>query len=100
MVQACNHSACFPCWLPPSDLFLQQAQNGSRLISVNLQTACSRRMNVWRYSHGREQELKAQYLFYLFISSFLNGNALSVVNCAARFRAADFLVLTLWDDAL
>ena len=30
----------------------------------------------------------------MFISSCLNGNALSVCNCAAHFRAADFKVLT------
>lgn len=30
----------------------------------------------------------------MFISSCLNGNALSVCNCAAHFRAADLKVLT------
>ena len=29
-------------------------------MSVNLHTACPRWLNVWRYSIGREQELKAQ----------------------------------------
>lgn len=52
--------------------------------------ACSRRMNVWRYSKLREQELKAQYLFYMFISSIQNGNALSVIVYAARLSTADF----------
>lgn len=36
--------------------------NGSRLMSVNLQTTCSPGLNVWRYSTGREQKLKAQFI--------------------------------------
>ena len=64
--EACHHSsACLLCWLPPSDHLILQAQNGPRPMNVNLQTACPRMMNVWRYSKFREQELKAQYFNYL-----------------------------------
>ena len=74
--KACNHSfACLLCWLPPSDHFILQAQNSPRLLSVNLQSACPRMMNDWRYSQRREQELKAQYFILCPLSSFQNGNA-------------------------
>ena len=44
-------------------------------MSVNLQSACPRMMNDWRYSQRREQELKAQYFILCPLSSFQNGNA-------------------------
>ena len=45
---------------------------------VNLQTTCSPGLNVWRYSTGREQKLKAQFIIsvrmetlFLVVDAFL-----------------------------
>lgn len=50
-------SSCLPCIrLPPSDLLYRKRQDSPRL-SVNLRSACSRRVEYWRYSI---QENKSQ----------------------------------------
>ena len=52
-------------------------------MSVNLQTACSRMTNVWRYSIKREQELKAQYFYYMSFIKFSERKR-RVNDCEAR----------------
>lgn len=65
------------------------------LYSVNLQSACSRMMNVWRYSNGREQELKAQYIIICPISSCQNGNAELMI-----LRIPPHVYFLLWESSL
>jgi len=90
MKKACNHSLCLP-FTPVTAKWpvILQAKNSSRRISVNLQSACSRMTNVWRYSSKWEQELKAQYVLYVHFKFWWMETHSFVVNCfAARFRTA------------
>jgi len=48
-----------------SNLRLQQTRITHIFNGVNLFTACSRKLNVWRYSNGKEQELKAQIQYVI-----------------------------------